>query len=631
MNDSQFERSKYVFAKRIKEARIGDPLAQYEVALMYANGLGVEHSVDQAFIWTKASAEKGHMAAQYMLGNAYAGGLGVSKDEQKATLWFLRAAEQGNQKASYKLAKIFSVAHETLSFNACLKAAEQGLADAQFDIGNRYSNGDGIEQDFLQARAWYQKAAEQGLASAQFELGQMYALGFGVSMDITEARLWYREATKQGLPAAQVALERLDQAGYGRIDDIKRPKKHTEIRERRAADGRWIKFAQRGSSDDRYHLGLMYEFGLGLEKNTRQAKIWYQKAATQGQVDAQLALARLIEVATPELAVAWYQAAADQGNAEAQFALGRLHAIGVGTDLDPLKSLKWYLRAVDQGNGEALVALGRMLSDNVDKVLIACFDLAAKNGLAQAQLIMGERYLNADGFAQDFYAARHWFGLAAEQGNPEAQCALADVCAEGLGFKKDLAQAFHWYEKAALQGFAKAQWRLGELYATGLQGVEQDPKQATLWCKKAANAGFGPAQATLGSMFARAKKYERAIYWWDLAAAQNDPEALFNLANAHHGGLGIEKNETRAFLLWLKAAQNGLAAAQARVGLAYATGEGVALDQVEAAKWFITAAGLGDKNAAANKARAQTVMSPLHFLEAERRSVEWFSARKNKH
>ena len=51
------------------------------------------------------------------------------------------------------------------------KAAEQGLARAQCNLGICYDDGTGVPQDTAQAAAWYRKAAEQGLARAQCNLG----------------------------------------------------------------------------------------------------------------------------------------------------------------------------------------------------------------------------------------------------------------------------------------------------------------------------------------------------------------------------------------------------------------------------------------------------------------------------
>ena len=50
------------------------------------------------------------------------------------------------------------------------KAAEQGVAQAQSNLGNRYYNGEGVKQDYHKAVEWYQKAAIQGDATAQFNL-----------------------------------------------------------------------------------------------------------------------------------------------------------------------------------------------------------------------------------------------------------------------------------------------------------------------------------------------------------------------------------------------------------------------------------------------------------------------------
>ncbi len=83
------------------------------------------------------------------------------------------------------------------------KAADQGEADAQFNLGVMYENGQGVAQDYAQAVAWYRKAADQGEASAQFNLGEMYRNGRGVPQDDAQAVAWYRKAADQGNAGAQ--------------------------------------------------------------------------------------------------------------------------------------------------------------------------------------------------------------------------------------------------------------------------------------------------------------------------------------------------------------------------------------------------------------------------------------------
>jgi len=54
-----------------------------------------------------------------------------------------------------------------------IKAAEQGHAEAQFNLGEIYSFGEGVQLDFDEAIKWHLKAAEQADAKAQLKLDEM--------------------------------------------------------------------------------------------------------------------------------------------------------------------------------------------------------------------------------------------------------------------------------------------------------------------------------------------------------------------------------------------------------------------------------------------------------------------------
>ena len=77
------------------------------------------------------------------------------------------------------------------------KAAEQGNATAQGNLGLMYNNGEGLPQDYQEAVIWYRKAAEQGNASAQFSLGLRYANGEGVPQDYVQAHKWVNLAASR--------------------------------------------------------------------------------------------------------------------------------------------------------------------------------------------------------------------------------------------------------------------------------------------------------------------------------------------------------------------------------------------------------------------------------------------------
>ena len=76
--------------------------------------------------------------------------------------------------------------------------AEQGNADAQYNLGVMYEKGNGVLQDYKTAMKWYRLAAKQGYARAQSNLGYMYVKGQGVIQDKVYAHMWWNIAASSG-------------------------------------------------------------------------------------------------------------------------------------------------------------------------------------------------------------------------------------------------------------------------------------------------------------------------------------------------------------------------------------------------------------------------------------------------
>lgn len=255
------------------------------VLLVCAAALGQSKAVDPALL---AKAKAGDAESQYELGTAYLVLYGKSK-EATVAYWDR-------------------------------KAAEQGYARAQADLGVMYELGDGVPQDFVQAAVWYRKAAEQGDPFAEWNLGKAYRFGRGVPEDFAQAAIWFRKAANQGIANAQ------------------------------------------------YELALQLMNGWGVPQGTREAMELFQKAADAGDADSQYMLGQLLEdggmghivhdsegttkVAPPSgeraipknitLAAQWYRKAAEQQNEMAQSALGRLYEDGLGVPQDYAESYFWY-------------------------------------------------------------------------------------------------------------------------------------------------------------------------------------------------------------------------------------------------------------------------------------------------
>lgn len=161
------------------------------------------------------------------------------------------------------------------------KAAEQGHAGGQCNLGDMYEAGHGVSQNYEEAVKWYRKAAEQGDARGQCNLGDMYILrGNGIE-DHQKAMKWYRTAAEQGDAEGQYMLgamysnDKMISQNYG--EAVK-----------------WIrKAAEQGLAMAQCHLGEMYEIGIGVPQNIEKAIELYYRAAQQGDFTAQNALQRL--------------------------------------------------------------------------------------------------------------------------------------------------------------------------------------------------------------------------------------------------------------------------------------------------------------------------------------------------
>ena len=87
------------------------------------------------------------------------------------------------------------------------KAAEQGNALAQYNLGVMNEKGQGVPKDDKEAVKWYRKAAEQGYATSQTNLGMMYVNGKGVLQSYEDAYAWWVVAAANGNEDAKNNME----------------------------------------------------------------------------------------------------------------------------------------------------------------------------------------------------------------------------------------------------------------------------------------------------------------------------------------------------------------------------------------------------------------------------------------
>jgi hypothetical protein len=138
------------------------------------------------------------------------------KDYPNAVRLLEPLARAGNPQAQSRLALLYYHGHgvresDALALQWFERAARQGLAEAQFHLGNMYAYGladlpADTDANRLAAQ-WYFEAARQGHADAQYSLGILFLTGSGVAQDANVARKWIARAAAQGHADAAVYLK----------------------------------------------------------------------------------------------------------------------------------------------------------------------------------------------------------------------------------------------------------------------------------------------------------------------------------------------------------------------------------------------------------------------------------------
>ena len=138
-----------------------------------------------AVAWYRRAAENGDWTARIALGEMYARGEGVPKNAEAAVAWY-RRDNTLEQEVSVPL-------NVEPYVEFVRKRAENGDANAHFNLGWMHHHGKGVPEDAAEAAVCYRKAAGQGDARAQFNLGVMYTLREGcraISWKRTRGSKW---------------------------------------------------------------------------------------------------------------------------------------------------------------------------------------------------------------------------------------------------------------------------------------------------------------------------------------------------------------------------------------------------------------------------------------------------------
>lgn len=377
------------------------------------------------------------------------------------------------------------------------RAAKEGVAEAYCDLGNLYFAGNGVAQDYKRAFEMYLKGAKAGDPDCMDNLGMCYFWGHGTETDLQKAAFYNEKAAKAGVVRAMFDMGLNYERGYGVSQNIDKALYWLE------------KAAEEDYPTALVELGDLYFVGELVEKDLEKSFNYYQRGAETGDIFSKLMLSTFYEkglVVEKDLDKAkaldqeaydtYYELAVTEDDRDAQFRLGNFYYYGlplIGLDIDYSQAAEWY-------------------------------EKAAENGLDHAQNNLANMYAYGIGVTHNYEKAFYWYSQAAERLNQEAMSNVANCYYLGRGVEQDYGKAAEFHTKAAHLGYANSQEVLGEMYMEG-KGVEQNFTQAAHWLKESCEKGERSAHGPFGDCYRK--------------------------------GLGVDKDEKMAFDLYQKGAEMG--------------------------------------------------------------------------
>jgi len=255
-----YQRGFYLTALKLAEpiANLGDPAAQTLLGEIYSRALGVPQDLEKAAHWYEAAAKAGSAEGQFRFALMLLDGTVVASDIAKARDLMAAAAEQGLPMAQYNYAQMIVQASPAGGFEEAFgyyqKAANAGVADAQYAMSQLYEYGRGVQADSTSARKWLRAAAVNGLGAAQVEYGIWLINGKGGPAQLEDGFRFLKRAADRGNPIAINRVAHLYKDGVGTAPD-------------RLQAAEWAVLAKRVENSD----PVLDDFFRGLDPQTQKA------------------------------------------------------------------------------------------------------------------------------------------------------------------------------------------------------------------------------------------------------------------------------------------------------------------------------------------------------------------------
>lgn len=484
-------------------------------------------------------------------GENYYFGRGVKKDSKRAYKCFLDAAKYKDEYAEAYLGLFYDRGigvsrNYEIAYQWYYKAAIKGNAFAQYSLGVLYSEGNGVIKDYNKAFIWFQKSAENEYVGSYYQLGRAYYNGLGVDKDDKKAFKWHKKAAENNLAVSQYALSLMYKNGEGCDKNL-------------VSAYYWVERAAENDYEDAYYIiGRSYLEGICLEVDYKKAFYYLTKGYLALDTNcieslAEMYLKGLNVKKDVHTALELYNKAIEFGDKSIYFKVGKVYEDEGLIN----KALSIYEQGHEEGNLKCTQRLGIMYynGEGVEKNLekaIEYTEIAAAKKEPHAMYVLAVAYYRLNKFGDKTSdIVKALLKEAYELGSPYAADYLACIMINELKEGKEINRnELVIYIKFGVQNELKESiFKYGYIYEKGI-GIDQNYEKAHYYYTLAAETKYIKAMIKLGNWYKTgtylSRNIDLAIKWYEKAAREKDIEAIEKLIEIYERGIGGRRSDIKA-------------------------------------------------------------------------------------
>jgi uncharacterized protein len=503
------------------------------IGIMYVQGLRTERDLSQALAHFQIAAEHGNATAQGNIGALY------------QLNYFKEPAQFKSGQVQTRIIKGDTIEKDHAQALAYYRASvEHGYPRRISDIESMYRYAHNVEKGHAETLTWNKDKQAARFARECTAMGDMYRLGNGVDVGFSKAKAWYQKAIEHNEPTA---FRKLAQLTSYENKQLQKAATLTEAKDYKAAYEIYLPLAKKGSLEAQRRLGNMLYHGHGVEKNSKEAKIWLTKAVDGGSSNACNTLGYIFQAEKDhEKAVAQYKKGTERGSLAASNNLGYMYRYGLGIEKDLNQAKAYYRKAAEGGdsrgcfNFACLYYLGIGVKKDLAEAL-KWYEAAFKLENPSASDFMQKVRQEIDAMKcveqKDYKGAYDLLLPLAQDGNPAAQLQIALMYIRGHHVQADATEAVRYLTLVDENSNKTPEIALplGDAYMAIpflFRRSEHHVGKALENYKIASDAGDSNASSRIAMFLIEAKDDETKIqHYLELAHEQGDMDAAWTLSN----------------------------------------------------------------------------------------------------